>query len=83
MAIIQNQWNSIYVGGKGHKFEIRFCPRNVNAPWSIHGRRGNGYYFVTLRETLAFAAGRSYIEPHMIDQYQIEIMAALDRKWNE
>lgn len=84
MAIIQNQWNSIYVGGrKGRKFEIRFCPRNVNSPWSIHGRRSNGYYFVTLRETLSFAAGRGYIEPHMIDQYQIEIMAALDRKWNE
>lgn len=84
MAIIQNQWNSIYVGGrKGRKFEIRFCPDCVKAPWSIHSRRTNGYYFTTLRETLAFAAGRGYIEQHLISEYQSVVAAALDQKFDE
>ena len=84
MPIIENEWNSIYVGGsKGRKFEVRFCPRNVKAPWGIHTARDNGRYFVTLRELLSFAAGRNLIEFHMIDRYQDEIAAALDRKWGE
>ena len=65
MPIIENEWNSIYIGGnKGRKFEIRYCPHNVRAPWGIHSRRSNGYYFTTLREVLSFAAGRSFIEYH-------------------
>ena len=84
LSIICDQFNTIYCGGrKGRQFEIRFCPRNVKAPWSIHGKRTNGYYFTTLREALSFAAGRGYIEPHMIDNYQHEIMAALDSKLND
>lgn len=84
MPIIYNQWNSIYVGGnKGRKFEVRFCPTSIKAPWSIHSRRSNGYYFITLREALSFAAGRGYIEYHLIDQYQNEIARLLDRKWDE
>ena len=84
MPIIADRWNSIYIGGtRDRKFEIRFCPRNVNAPWSIHTPRSNGFYSMTLREVLAFAAGRGYIAPHLITQYQLEIMAALDRQWSE
>lgn len=84
MPIIFDQWNSIYIGGnKGRKFEIRFCPHDTKAPWSIHSRRSNGYYFTTLRETLAFAAGRGFIEQHLIDKYQIEIMNTLAHKWEE
>ncbi len=84
MPIIFDQWNSIYVGGKkGRPFEIHFCPHNVEAPWSIHAKRGNGYYFITLRELLSFAAGRAWIEYHMIERYQQEVMQALDRKWDE
>lgn len=84
MAIVVDRWNSVYIGGqKGRKFEVRFCPQCVNAPWSIHSRRSNGYYFATLREVLCFAAGRGYIEPHLIGQYQSEIGTALDRKWDE
>ena len=84
MPIIENEWNSIYVGGsKGRKFEIRFCPHDVKAPWSIHSKRSNGFYAVTLREILCFAAGRNYIESHMIDKYQSEVAAALARKWYE
>lgn len=84
MPIIENEWNSIYIGGnKGRKFEVRFCPHNAKAPWGLHCRRSNGYYFMTLRELLSFAAGRSYIEYHLIDKYQSEIAAALARKWDE
>ena len=84
MPIVYDQWNSIYIGGrKGRKFEIRFCPQCVKAPWSIHSRRSNGYYFTTLREVLAFAAGRGFIEQHLIDEYQKEVARALDRKLNE
>lgn len=84
MPIITDQWNSIYVGGnKGRKFEVRFCPRNVNAPWGIHTKRDNGRYFCTLRELLSFAAGRGFIEYHLIDKYLNEIAEALDRKWDE
>ena len=84
MPIIHDQWNSIYIGGrKGRKFEIRFCPKSKDAPWSIHSRRSNGYYFVTLREVLCFAAGRGFIEVHLIDKYVDEVSAALSRKWDE
>lgn len=84
MPIVYNQINTIYVGGrKGRKFDVSFCPRDRKAPWSIHARRSNGYYFFTLREALSFAAGRGYIEPHLIDEYQKEIAQALDRKWDE
>lgn len=84
MAIIADQWNSVYVGGtRNRKFEIRFCPKSVKAPWSIHGKRTNGYYFTTITETLAFAAGRGYIEPTLISKYRDEIAAALGRKWDE
>lgn len=84
MPIIYDQLNVVYAGGrKGRPFEIRFCPRAVEKPWSIKTRKTNGYYFQTLRETLAFAAGRGYIEQQQIDKYQIEIMDALARKWDE
>ena len=84
MPIIYDQWNGVYIGGrKGRKFEIRFCPHDVKAPWSIHSRRSNGYYFKTLRETLAFAAGRNDIEPHLIGKDQAEVMAAIERIMTE
>ena len=84
MGIVTDQLNVIYVGGRGgRKFEVSFRPRDVKAPWGIHNRRSNGYYFTTLRELLCFAAGRSYIEYHLIDEYQSEIMRTLDRKWDE
>lgn len=84
MSIFCDAFNVIYVGGrKGKPFEVRFCPRDVKVPWSIKSRRTNGYYFMTLREALAFAAGRGYIEQHQIDKYQDEIMSTLARKWDE
>ena len=84
MPIIIDRFNTLFVGGsRGHKFEIRFSPdkRYTNAPWSVQSR-GQGHYFTTLREALAFCAGRGWIETHMIDPYQAEIMAALDREWD-
>lgn len=82
--IILDQQNTLFIGGqKGKKFEVSFCPRNANAPWGIHSKRSNGRYFTTLRELLCFAAGRSFIEFHLIDQYQKEIGDALNRKWDE
>lgn len=83
MGIIAEEYNSICVlGNKGKKFEVRYCPQALEAPWSIQSR-GQGYYFLTLREVLAFASGRSWIGNYEIKRYQDEIMAALDRKWNE
>lgn len=84
MAIIYDKWNSVFIQNDNKRgFEIRYCPHDVKAPWSIHGKRTNGYYFVTLREVLAFAAGRGYIEPHMLDAYQRKVMLAFDEKLNE
>ena len=83
MPIVVDQFNSLFVGGnKGRKFEIRFCPKAKEAPWSVQSR-GNGHYFQTLREVLSFAAGRGWIDTHMIRAYQIQIMDALARKWDE
>ena len=81
MPIIYDKFNTLYIGGrKGRKFEVSFCPRDEKAPWGLHSRRQNGYYFPELRELLAFAAGRGYIDFHMIGSYQVEIMAALERE---
>ena len=83
MPIIVDQFNTLYIGGsRGHKFEVRFCPKNVTAPWCVSSR-GQGHYFIALREALAFAAGRGWIGSHEIKTYQAEIMAALDSKWDE
>lgn len=83
MPIIFDQWNSIYIGGnKGRKFEIRFCPHDTKAPWSVQ-THGHGKYFETLREALAFVAGRGWIDAHEIKAYQVEIMNTLSRKWDE
>ena len=83
MGIVIDQFNTLYIGGsKGKKFEIRFCPKCVEAPWSVQSR-GNGHYFMTLRETLAFVAGRGWIGSHEIMKYANEIAANLDRKWDE
>jgi hypothetical protein len=83
MPIIVDQFNTLYIGGsRGHKFEVRFCPKNVTAPWCVSSR-GQGHYFTTLGETLAFAAGRGWISSHEIRAYQNEISAALDSKWDE
>ena len=83
MPIIIDKFNSLFIGGsRGHKFEVRFCPGHVPAPWCVSSR-GQGHYFVTLREALAFAAGRGWIATHEITAYQDEIMRTLDRKWDE
>lgn len=83
MPVILDTFNTLYVGGiKGRKFEIRFCPTATEAPWSVQSR-GNGHYFQTLREALAFVAGRGWIDTHMIKAYQLQIMDALARKWDE
>ena len=83
MPIIVDQFNTLYVGGrKGKKFEIRYCPADRFAPWVVQSR-GQGHYFETLREALAFVAGRGWIEAHMIKAYQIQIMNTLDLKLSE
>ena len=83
MPIEINAFNTLYVGGnKGRKFEVRFCPGDKLAPWSVVSR-GQGKYFESLREALAFCAGRSWIGVHEIKAYQTEIMRTLDRKWDE
>ncbi len=84
MPIIFDRWNSIYVGGrKGRKFEIRYCPKSEVKPWSIHSGRCNGLYTQDLINCLYYAAGKNWIETHLIESYQNEIMRALDLKFRE
>lgn len=83
MPIVYDAFNSLYVGGrKGKRFTINYCPKDINCPWSVQ-YRGAGHYFESLRELLAYCAGRGWIDVHSIKQYQVEIMGILDRKRNE
>ncbi len=85
MGIEIDSFNTLYVGGnKGRRFEIRFTPdpRGTLAPWCVYSRC-TGHYFQTLREALAFVAGRGWIEVAMIGEYQKRIMDTLAQKWEE
>ena len=83
MPIEINAFNTLFAKGRGgRKFEIRFCPGDKFTPWSVQSR-GQGKYFETLREALAFCAGRGWIDAHEIKAYQNEIMNTLSRKWDE
>ena len=83
MPIEINAFNTLFAKGRGgRKFEIRFCPTDKHTPWSVQ-THGQGKYFESLREALAFCAGRGWIETHEITAYQNEIMQTLDRKWDE
>lgn len=84
MPIVYDRWNTIYVGGrKGRKFEIGFSPQSKEKPWRIHSGRCNGVYAQNLLNLLFFAAGKNWIETHLIDSYQTEVMRALDQAFDE
>ena len=84
MPIVHDRWNTVYVGGKkGKKFEIGFCPKCVEKAWRIYSGRSNGVYAQNLLNLLFFAAGKNWIETHMIERYQQEIMLALDQAYDD
>ena len=56
---------------KGTRVLIGFDPDEVQ-PWRV-GCRGAGHYFNTVREALAYCAGRRFVQYHMIDELAEEM----------
>lgn len=58
----------------GSRVQIGFDADEVQ-PWRV-GYRGAGHYFNTVREALAYCAGRGLVRYHLIDELAEEITKA-------
>ena len=69
-------------GHKGRRYKITFFNETVLLPWGVE-YHGASHWFVTLREALAYCAGRGFFGVQDIDRVQRDVMQAFDKRIDE